>query len=100
MTHPTLRIRLYHWLQAKTQDPAQALKRFTTGGFVFCAGVMAVLLADRLIEPSLQQEVITLIGTLFIALGSVVALSGYLTLSLFRILLYLLEPSHDRSDRH
>ncbi len=76
------------------------MKRFTTGGFVFCAGLMVILLADALLAPSLQQELTTLLGLLLMGLGSFFALMGYLAISLLRILLFLLEPSHDRSDRH
>ncbi|WP_037337409.1 hypothetical protein [Saccharospirillum impatiens] len=97
---PSRRTQWYHWLKARTPEPGTALKRFTTGGFVFCAGLMVILLADALLTPSLQQEITTLLGLLLVALGSFVALMGYLAISLLRILLFILEPSHDRSDRH
>jgi hypothetical protein len=77
-----------------------ALKRFTTGGFIFCAGIMMVLLSDRLMIPGLQQEIVTFLGLVLIGSGIIIAVTGYLAISLFRILLFLLEPSHDRSDRH
>ncbi|WP_394169640.1 hypothetical protein [Saccharospirillum alexandrii] len=87
-------------MKARTPEPEVALKRFTTGGFVFCAGLMVILLADAMLTPTLQQELTTLLGLLLMGLGSFFALMGYLAISLLPILLFLLEPSHDRSDRH
>ncbi|MEX2365443.1 MAG: hypothetical protein WD601_02475 [Pseudohongiellaceae bacterium] len=97
---PSRRTQWYHWLQARTPEPEVALKHFTTGGFVFCAGLMVILLADAMLAPSLEQEITTLLGLLLMGLGAFFALMGYLAISLLRILLFLLEPSHDRSDRH
>lgn len=101
MTAPrSRRTQCYHWLKDRTPEPDVALKRFTTGGFVFCAGLMVILLADAMLAPSLQQELTTLLGLSLTGLGALIALAGYLAISLLRILLFLLEPSHDRSDRH
>ncbi|MEX2320184.1 MAG: hypothetical protein WD668_02440 [Saccharospirillum sp.] len=54
-------------------------------------------MTNALLAPSLHQEIMTLMG-LLLSLGAFFALMGYLAISLLRIPLFLLEPSHDRSD--
>lgn len=95
----TARHLLVGWLRRRTESPRQALKQFTTGGFIFCAGMMVVVLTDKLIAPSLMQEAVSLFGLALIFAGGLYALGGYLALSLFRVLLYLLEPARDPSSR-
>lgn len=89
------RARLVVWLRDQTRSPARALKRFTTGGFVFALGMMLILLAQGLIPPGLIQEVVALLGLCVLTIGGLYALTGYLAISLFRILLYVLEPKNE-----
>ena len=91
-TLPAWRRTLLDWLRRQTDSPVRALKRFTTGGFLFAGGMMIVLLAARLMPASLGQELVVLFGLLLSAVGGLYALSGYLAISLFRVLRYLLEP--------
>ena len=86
---------LVHWLRKQTDDDRQSISGFTGGGFIFAAGMMAIILADRLMPPSLSQEWVTLIGLLFVFAGAARALWGYLRISLFKILLLLLDKNHD-----
>jgi len=83
---------LVEWLRRRTESPRQALKQFTTGGFIFCAGMMVIVFTDQLIAPSLKQEAISFFGLLLILAGGLYALGGYLALSVFRVLLFILEP--------
>lgn len=85
------------WLRRRTESPRRALKQFTTGGFIFCGGMMVIVLSDRLLPASLSQESLALIGLALVVAGGLYALGGYLALSLFRVLLYLLEPARDSS---
>lgn len=71
------------------------MRLFTTGGFLFAAGLMAVLLSDQLLEPSLGQEWVALIGLLVFSVGIVAALWGYLGISVFKVLIFLLDRNHD-----
>ncbi len=89
---PAWRTKLLGWLRHQTESPVRALKRFTTGGFLFAAGMMVLLLAARLMPAGLAQEWVVLFGLAVTLLGGLYALSGYLAISLFRILRYLLEP--------
>lgn len=90
-----VRNRLVTWLKRHTEDDRQSLARFTTGGFSFAAGMMVIILADQLLDPSLSQEWVSLIGLILVVIGALTALWGYLKISLFKILLYLLETKND-----
>lgn len=94
-----LRSVLITWLRRQTESPRRAIKQFTTGGFIFCAGMMVVVFTDQLIAPSITQEAVSLFGLLFILGGGLYALGGYLALSVFRVLLFILEPARDPSSR-
>ena len=71
------------------------MRHFTTGGFLFTGGTMTMLIAENILSPSLSQELIALSGLLAAASGILMALWGYLTISLFKILIYLLERPSD-----
>ena len=88
----TARSVLVDWLRRQTESPRRALKQFTTGGFIFCAGMMVMVFTDQLLDPSITQEAISLFGLLLILAGGLYALGGYLALSVFRVLLFILEP--------
>lgn len=82
-----------HWLKKHTQDAQRAVSQFTTGGFMFAGGIMIVLLADRYMPDSLNQELFALFGLILIIIGCGIALWGYLSISLFKIIIYLLEKN-------
>lgn len=90
-----MRAQILHWLKKHTSDDLRSMTFFTSGGFLFTLGLMTILLANQLLEPSLNQEVVALIGVVFVAVGSIVALWGYLGISLFKLFIYLLEKNHD-----
>lgn len=90
-----MRQQLVHWLRQQTQDDRESIAGFTGGGFIFAAGMMIIILADRLMLPSLRQEWVTLTGLILVILGAVRALWGYLHVSLFKILLLLLDNDND-----
>ena len=86
-----LRDRLHQWLQRYTGDPRRSLSLFTGGGFGFVFGMMIILISERLMNASLNQELVALAGLLMTIVGALIALWGYLGISLFKILIYLLE---------
>lgn len=96
-TTAVLRSRLTAWLRKRTESPVRALKQFTTGGFIFCGGMMLVLLAERLMPAGLAQELTALAGLVLLVAGGLYALGGYLAISVFRVLLFILEPPRDQS---
>ncbi|WP_132701330.1 hypothetical protein [Reinekea marinisedimentorum] len=79
------------WLQKHTQNGPRAIKQFTSGGFIFAAGMMAIIFADKLIISSLEQELVALGGLILVITGAALALWGYLSMSLFKILIHLLK---------
>ncbi|MCJ8313984.1 MAG: hypothetical protein HRU38_18385 [Saccharospirillaceae bacterium] len=61
------------------------------GSYLFTLGMMVMIWTNKLAEPSLQAELITLSGLIVLIFGIIVSLRGYMALSLFRILRYFLE---------
>ncbi|TXR53776.1 hypothetical protein [Reinekea thalattae] len=86
------------WLKEHTENSARAIRQFTTGGFIFSFGLFIIILAERLIPPSLQQELAALLGLLLLITGAAIALWGYLSLSLFKIALHLLDKEEPKTD--
>ena len=61
------------------------------GSYLFTLGMMVMIWTNKLAEPSLQAELITLAGLIVLIFGIIVSLRGYMALSLFRILRYFLD---------
>ncbi len=90
------KVRTLDWLKQHTQDAHRALSQFTGGGFLFVSGIMIILLADRMIPDGIKQEMIALFGLVLVILGAILALWGYMSISIFRVLTILLErPNND-----
>lgn len=90
------------WLQKYASNPRQALSFFTKGGFVFAGGMMGIILSNQFMTPSLKQEIVVLFCLSITAVGGLLALWGYLCISIFKILIYILdrEKNDDDSDGH
>jgi len=88
---------LLTWLKRHTKDARRSLSQFTGGGFLFTAGMMIIILTDQLMAESLQQELAALLGAVLTVLGLALAFWGYLSISVFKVLIYLLErkSSHE-----
>jgi len=61
------------------------------GSYLFALGMMVMVWTNKLAEPSLQAELITLAGLIVLIFGIIVSLRGYMALSVFRILRYFLD---------
>ena len=83
--------RLVRWLKQQTSDPRQSLRRFTQGGLGFAIGMMVIILVEQLMPAGIMQEICALFGLLLTIAGGLRALWGYLSLSLFKLLLYILD---------
>jgi hypothetical protein len=90
--------KLTAWLEKQTKSPRLALQRFTTGGFIFSAGLMLLIIADQRFPDSLGKELAALLAIILIALGGLIALRGYLALSVYKVLYHLLS-SNSSSER-
>jgi len=66
-------------------NPKLALMKMIQGGLTFVFGVLMLMVADRVIEESLIQEVIALLGLIIAGCGLLWTLIGYLSMSVLRI---------------
>ncbi|MEJ2043242.1 MAG: hypothetical protein P8X74_21565 [Reinekea sp.] len=83
--------KLIQWLKQRTADPRKSLAQFTRGGFIFAFGMMTVLLVNKLITPGIIQEIAALLGLLLTITGGLLALWGYLSISLFKLFIFVLD---------
>ncbi|SIT07672.1 hypothetical protein [Neptunomonas antarctica] len=80
-----------NWLALKRRlvkqaDNVQQNLILLISGLGFCLlGLLLVTMAEYLFGQSLQQELVALAGIALIAIGGLLAIAGYLSLSLLRI---------------
>ena len=67
-------------LKAFIDDPRKVLKLFALGALLFFIGVGFIQWADKLIEPSLKQEVHALLGMIIAGCGFFIAMTAQLCL--------------------
>ena len=76
------------WSTAQRTKQKENLARLISGAYVFCAGMMIMVLANRFVEPSIQQEWLALAGLVIVILGGLRALHGHIGLSIAPVLSY------------
>jgi hypothetical protein len=68
-------------------------------GFGLCMlGILLITIAEFLFGQSLQQELIALLGMAFVAIGVLLALTGYISLSILRIFRILISDNPKSKD--
>ncbi|MFA7555464.1 MAG: hypothetical protein WCY88_14545 [Spongiibacteraceae bacterium] len=67
-------------LKTFIDNPRKVLKLFSLGALLFFIGVGFIQGADKLIEPSLKQEVHTLLGMIIAGCGFFIAITAQLFL--------------------
>jgi len=77
---------LARWLEKRANNHKENLQRLITGAGTFFIGAALIVFADKAIPPSLEQELLALFATGLCALGILLALAGYLSLSILRLL--------------
>jgi hypothetical protein len=81
MTWRALKLRL-----VKQADNFQQNLILLLSGLGLCLlGLLLVTMAEYMFGQSLQQELVALVGIALIAIGGLLAIAGYLSLSLLRI---------------
>jgi hypothetical protein len=80
---PTLRKALY---QHYMTPPEKVFPRFKLGAVIFLWGLIVIYSASQLLEPSLTQEVFTLLGLILIGCGLIIALMAQVRMLIGRIL--------------
>ena len=74
-----------------TTPPEQLFPRFKLGAVIFLLGMIVIYGAYQLLEPSIQQELVTLIGLLLIGFGFIFAMLVQLRMLIGRILRFFFE---------
>ena len=73
------------WLIARAENHKGNLELLISGAGVFFVGAGVIVWADQTMASSLRQEIIALVGMLFMVGGGLTALFGYLGLSILRL---------------
>ncbi len=73
------------WLKPYLDDPRKIFKLFATGAVLFFIGLATIVWAEKMIPPSLQQEVAALAGTAVGGLGFFTAMMAQLMLIIQRL---------------
>ncbi|WP_028469821.1 hypothetical protein [Neptunomonas japonica] len=66
-------------------------------GFGLCMlGILLITIAEFLFGQSLQQELVALLGMALVAIGVLLALAGYISLSILRIFRFLISDENKK----
>ncbi len=71
--------------------PEQVFPRFKLGAMIFFLGLVIIYSGSQLLEPSLLQEIMTLIGLTTIGLGFLIAMMAQVRMLIGRILRFFFE---------
>ncbi len=85
------------WLRQRAQDPKGNLRLLISGALLFFSGLGGIMLAQHALPPGLKAELLALSGLILMIAGSILALLGYLSLSLLRIW-HLLDDDDEQRD--
>lgn len=87
--------KLRHWLHKRADNPRQNLLLLGIGFTAFFFGVVILGTAEYALQSSLIQELLALLGLIIIAVGIILAATGYLSLSVLRLLRYMIDKKDD-----
>ncbi|BBB31071.1 hypothetical protein [Neptunomonas japonica] len=69
-------------------------------GFGLCMlGILLITIAEFLFGQSLQQELVALLGMALIAIGVLLALAGYISLSILRVFRFLISDEEKSKNK-
>ncbi|MFY0676340.1 MAG: hypothetical protein K6L74_03165 [Neptuniibacter sp.] len=83
------------WLKKRAENPQQNLLLLGIGFVVFFAGILLLGIAEYALKSSLAQEVLALLGLIIIGVGIILAAIGYLSLSVLRVLRFMMKDKND-----
>jgi hypothetical protein len=66
--------------------PEKVFPRFKLGAVIFFWGLIIIYAGSQLLEPSISQELLTLLGLILIGIGFLVALMAQVRMLIGRIL--------------
>lgn len=87
-------MKLSTWLERllKQADNVQQNLTWLLAGFTSCMlGLLLIIMAEYLFGQSLTQELVALLGLGLVGIGVLVAVAGYIGLSLLRIVRFLIK---------
>jgi len=90
MIPPALR----NWLLRRADNYQQNLRVLLVGFAVFFFGALAVGAAELLISDQLIAEIVALGGLIMLGFGIILALLGYIALSLLRLYRFFNDDTH------
>lgn len=90
MNRPSLKRRLIKLLIKRADNFQQNLILLLSGFGLCMLGILLVTIAEFLFGQSLQQELVALLGIALISIGILLAMAGYISLSLLRLFRFLL----------
>lgn len=73
------------WISTQAGNERRYLTLFSLGATLFFAGAGLILLANKRIAPSFEQEAVAMIGLLCAGAGVLIASFGYITLTILRL---------------
>lgn len=77
-------VRIFHHFHILINNPRTSLIQFSIGTAIFFAGMSAVMIAEHYMQPSINQEILTLCGMAIALAGFIVGFSAYLTFIISR----------------
>ena len=97
MTSPKpLKKRLYAWLVHRTDNYQQNLRWVLWGFGTTLLGGLILLVANYFFAASVLQETLAALALLLLASGMLLAFAGFLSLSVLRLIRFMIEPPHKR----
>ncbi len=90
MNRPSLKRRLIKLLIKRADNFQQNLILLLSGFGLCMLGILLVTIAEFLFGQSLQQELVALLGIVIIIIGILLAMTGYISLSILRLFRFLI----------
>ncbi len=84
--HQSLRQKIVAWLAKRGEDHKNNLQLVVIGAGVFFVGAGILVWTEKSVPSSVQQELIAVGAIILCFVGCVTALTGYLGLSIFRLI--------------
>ena len=78
--------KLTHWIQRQANNHKQNLQRLITGAGLFFVGCGLIVFAENVLPSSIEQELLAIAATALCVVGAGLALVGYLSLSILRLI--------------
>ncbi len=97
MKKPLHKIRRF--LHKRADNPKENFIWLVTGFSIFMLGLMAISIAQFAMLDSITAEIVALLGLLLMTSGGILALIGYLSLSILRIFRFL-DSDDEQTPRH